>query len=248
MDPEKEGAGTAEEEMDQDSTSHAGGRETRRLERLAEAENRSEKRRRRVVARHNTSRDVEISPQPRPPDIESRFFEIQMAQLPQFRKRRSYSTWVSFFLFVVVPSIAGGMYFLVFASDQFAAEFKFAVSDSGSSASASTQSVIAAAIGGGSAATPTSTSNYMVTDYVESRQAVAELQSRVNLSAKYSRAGIDWWSRFDKSSSPEKFLDYWRKMVRSDYDQVTGLAVVEVRAFSAEDAYQIANALVAMSE
>lgn len=248
MDLDKESTGVEGEEDDQESVSNAEPRQSRREERLSENEQRAERKKRRLVARLNTARDLEVPPKLRTPAVEPRFFEIQMARLPQFRKRRSYSTLISFALFVLLPTVVGGAYFVFYASDQYAAEFKFAVSDSGSSTPVSTQSVIAAAIGGGAAATPTSTSNYMVTDYVQSQQAIAELQARVNVVARYSKTSIDLLSRFDKREPPERFLGYWRKMVRADYDQVTGLAVVEVRAFSADDAFQIANTLVAMSE
>ena len=43
-------------------------------------------------------------------------------------------------------------------------------------------------------------------------------------------------------------LDYWKTKVRSDYDQITGLAIVEVRAFSSDDAFLITTTLVSLSE
>jgi capsular polysaccharide transport system permease protein len=46
----------------------------------------------------------------------------------------------------------------------------------------------------------------------------------------------------------EDFVDYWQGMMTAYYDQVTGIAVAQVRAFTPEDALLIANTLVTLSE
>jgi capsular polysaccharide transport system permease protein len=46
----------------------------------------------------------------------------------------------------------------------------------------------------------------------------------------------------------EKFVKYWQSMVTAHYDQVTGIAIAQVRAFTPEDALAIANSLVTLSE
>ena len=204
---------------------------------------------RQILVRPDGGRDLDL------PTLESRsldevrFFEAHVAQFPTVRRGLSRSTWITFILFVICPTIIGAVYYLAIASDQFAGEFKFAVTDAGSSSSAaSAMSGVAAMLGSSMGATSTMTSNYMVTDYIRSSQAIKELQARIGLIGRYSRPSIDFLSRYTLGAAADKFLPYWKGMVRSDYDQVTGLAVVEVRAFSADDALLIANTLVSLAE
>ena len=100
---------------------------------------------------------------------------------------------------------------------------------------------------GGSTATM---QNYVVTDYLLSRQLVEELQRRIDIRSLYDRdvAKSDLWARFARSLPMERFLVYWNRMVTANYDPMTGLAVVTVRAFSPEDALLIANTMVTLSE
>src|SRR5690606_28563297 len=100
----------------------------------------------------------------------------------------------------------------------------------------------------GGSGTSTASDNYMVTDYLTSRQAVDELQNRINVVKLYSKPDIDWWSRFNDMLPIEKFVLYWQSMITARYDMVTGIATTEVRAFSPQDALLIANSLVTLSE
>jgi capsular polysaccharide transport system permease protein len=150
-----------------------------------------------------------------------------------------------FGLSVVLPVAIATIYFAFFASSQYVAEFRFAVKDASMQSAGATSSNLMAMIGGtGSAAYD----NYLVTDYLISRQAAEELQSRINVTQLYARPEADWWARFDPTEPMEKFVTYWQNMVSARYDQVTGLAIAQVRAFTPEDALKIANSLVTLSE
>jgi capsular polysaccharide transport system permease protein len=100
-------------------------------------------------------------------------------------------------------------------------------------------------IGGGASS---SNNNYMVTDYLTSQQVVEELQRRVKLESLYSKPGIDWWARFNRTQPVERLVQYWKGMVTAQYDMITGIATAEVRAFSPQDALLVANTLVTLSE
>jgi len=164
----------------------------------------------------------------------------------QIKPRRNYGEKIWFFLSVVLPVAIATVYFAFFASNQYVAEFRFTVKDATmQSASAATSSIISMIGGsGGSLAYD----NYLVTDYLLSRQATEELQHRINVTQLYARPEADWWARFDPRQPMERFVDYWRGMVTSHYDQVTGIASAQVRAFTPEDALLIANSLVTLSE
>lgn len=159
--------------------------------------------------------------------------------------KRSYGAWISFGLFVVLPTLIATIYYGFIASNQYVSEFRFSIKTSSAQAPSSSSSLLSSL---GVPATTSLSDNYMVTDYLTSRQAVEALQQKINLKQLYSKPTIDRWARFDPSKSTEEFVNYWREMVTANFDQVTGLAVAQVRAFSPEDAHLIATSLVALSE
>ena len=169
--------------------------------------------------------------------------------LPGRRRRRSYATLISFVACVVLPTLIAGIYYTFIAANQYVAEFRFSVTDNSSSSvptsTSSSVSGLTSLLGG---VTTSSSQNYLVSDFLTSRQAVEELQRRVDLRKLYSRPIADWWSRFDATKPIEKLVPYWQSMVTSSYDQVTGLATAEVRAFTPEDAELIAKTLVSLAE
>lgn len=158
--------------------------------------------------------------------------------------KRTHGEHIWFVLSVVVPVFIATIYYVFFAANQYVAEFRFAVKDAGT-APTSVASGFIAMMGAGSS---TVYDNYLVTDYLLSRQVAEELQSRINVTKLYARPEADWWVRFDPSQPMEKFVTYWQNMVSSNYDQVTGIAVAQVRAFTPDDAMLIANTLVTLSE
>jgi capsular polysaccharide transport system permease protein len=165
---------------------------------------------------------------------------------PAPRRARPYGTLISFVVMVVVPLIVASLYYGFIASNQYVAEFRFAVKDTTPTSSASVGTSLMTLLGGGSGSAPLE--NYIVADYLTSRQAAEELQRRIHVESLYSKPSIDWWARFDSSEPMEKFVTYWQKMVTSNYDIVTGIATAQIRAFSPQDTYLIANTLVKMSE
>lgn len=168
--------------------------------------------------------------------------------LPQ-RSRGSYWTLLSFALAVAMPTGAAAWYYSQFAADQYVSEFRFAVTETSSGSpggpSAGGLPSLLGSIGGASSI---QTQNYIVTDYLTSRQVVEEMEAKIGLSQRYSRADIDWLSKFDSSQPTEKLVQYWQGMMTARYDPITGIATAEVRAFSPEDARLIAATLVTLSE
>jgi capsular polysaccharide transport system permease protein len=171
----------------------------------------------------------------------------ELPPLPELEARRSYGAFLSFFVFVVVPVALAVAYFGFHASDQYVAEFKFAVRDSRTSLNAGANGAGISSLLGVSTS-PNTPENYMVTDYMKSRQAVDDLLKKVDLIGKFSRADVDAWARFDASLPIERLVDFWQRMVSASYDQVTGIAIARVRAFTPDDANTIAQALLSSSE
>ena len=167
--------------------------------------------------------------------------------LPQRQDRRPWGGIVSFVLCVLLPTLGAAIYYIGFASNQYAVEWRYAVRDTSTATSTSSAtSSLTALLGVSTAAS--GPDNYMVTEYIKSRQAVDDLEKRIGVISLYSRPTIDAWSRFDASLPVENFVSYWKNMVTASFDAITGTALAEVRAFSEEDAYLIAKTLVALCE
>jgi len=166
--------------------------------------------------------------------------------LPTGLKKHKYSGYLWFAICVVLPVVLASIYYAFIASNQYVAEFRFSVTDSSAPALPASSAGIMSLLGSGG--TNTSSQNYIVTDFITSRQAVEELQRRINLVNLYSKSSIDWWSRFPTQEPIEEFVKYWQSMVTARYDMITGIADAQIRAFSPADAQLIASTLVTLAE
>lgn len=165
--------------------------------------------------------------------------------LPSGDRPRSYGSLIGFALCVALPVFVASLYYGFIASNQYVAEFRFTVKDAATNANPAAGGLLALAgnLGGGD-----STNNYLVADFLTSREAIEKLQKSVDVVGLYAKPDVDWWSRFNPSQPLERFVLYWQHMVTAHYDPVTGIATAAVRAFSPQDALLIANSLVALSE
>jgi capsular polysaccharide transport system permease protein len=151
---------------------------------------------------------------------------------------------VSFMVVVIVPVIVASLYFFLFASDQFVSELRFAVRGN-------TEHLPGAdALGtvGGLAYLNSSQEVYAIADYIRSRAAVEEVGRTINLRWLFRAGGADWFSRLQNQATGEELLEYWRKMITVSTEAVSGLVLVEARAFTREDAVDIAAAIRDASE
>jgi capsular polysaccharide transport system permease protein len=189
--------------------------------------------------------------------------------LPQRKPQSRRGLLLSFILCVILPTALAAAYYYLIAADQYVSQFKFAVIEStpvlpGIPPSMTTTSP-SAQMGGGSAAMTlmaggagsmmmpganATMQNYVVTDYLLSRQIVEELQKKINIRALYDSAAAkdDLWARFDAKLPMERFVRYWNRMVTATYDPMTGVADVTIRAFTPQDALLIAESMVTLSE
>lgn len=160
-------------------------------------------------------------------------------------ERVKYGGRIWFIICVVIPIAVASIYYGFIASNQYVAEFRFTVTDTSNPVTSAGSGILAMLGSSGGAG---NSNNYLVTDYLVSRQAAEELQKRIDVRELYSSAGIDWWSRFNKQLPMENFVKYWQEMMNAHYDQITGIATAQVRAFTPQDALLIANTLVKLSE
>lgn len=90
-----------------------------------------------------------------------------------------------------------------------------------------------------------------ILQYLRSRNALEDLQARVNVRQAYSDRGADFLARFPgllQDDTFEDLFEYYGSMVNADLDNESNLAVLRVKAFTPQDAQAINNHLLVLSE
>ena len=153
-----------------------------------------------------------------------------------------------FVLIVVAPTLSAIVYYGLIASDVYVSESRFLVRSPQHQAPSGLVGQLLQNTG----LTPHSQDDtYSVRDYILSRDALKELDEKLNLRKSFSNSEVDLFDRFPGlgwNRSFEKFYLYYGKHVGVEYDPVSSISVLTVRAFTAEDAYKINHALLDMSE
>lgn len=160
-------------------------------------------------------------------------------------KKAAPKTNYSFLICVVVPALLGAFYFMVLASDQFAAQSRFAIRGAESGGGGTDLMGLVAGIGGSSSG---ANDAHVVMEYIYSRELVEDLDKKINLRKMYSREEADFFASFNPMSSIEKFVTYWKSMVTVYYNATGGIIELEVKAFTPADAKLISEHVIAMSE
>jgi len=177
---------------------------------------------------------------------------VPAAMEPQPKPRRSRLRRLRvllsplFFISVLLPTAVASVYFGLIASDTFVSESRFVVR----SPQRPQLSGLGAILGGGGFAR-SQDDTYSVHDYVLSRDALAELDKKLDLRKVFSSETIDPFNRFtalEWDFSFESFYKYYRKRVAVEYDTVSAITVLTVRAYTAEDARNVNALLLRMGE
>jgi capsular polysaccharide transport system permease protein len=151
-----------------------------------------------------------------------------------------------FFASVVLPTALAGVYFGTVASDVFVSESRFLVRNP--------QRPQLSGIGAllqGTAFSRAQDDTYSVHDFIRSRDALREIDGKLGFRAAYANPEHDFFNRFpgiDPDDSFEALHRYYQKQVGIDYDTVSSISILRVRAFSAEDAKRINEMLLEMGE
>jgi capsular polysaccharide transport system permease protein len=158
----------------------------------------------------------------------------------------------SFIGLVLVPAFAATVYFAFIASNQLAAEARFAVRQIDSDSSDATTSTSTDSNTSGTnvnfSFTATGQNAYIVTSYIRSRAIVDDLNAKMNLREIFRRPEADFWARLKRNASIDELADYWQSMVSTYIDAPSGIVTLQVRAFRADDAVALADAVLALSE
>jgi len=152
------------------------------------------------------------------------------------------------FLFVGLPTLVAALYYGLIASPIYVSQSSFVIKAPGQK-SAPTLSLANLVQTSGLSSGQEQTKE--VLQYIRSRNALKDLQSQINVRGKYSDNNADFLSRFPslfRNPSFENFYQYYGSMVGASFDTDSGLAQVQVQAFSPQDAYEINSKLLDLSE
>ncbi len=216
-------------------------REERRAERLRQ---RGEKSRAPEISDNETSSDVFARKSSPDPYLAP---EHKVAGRSRREKKSIFSwTFVSFLLIVVIPTLVTGYYYALIASPQYQVETQFSVRGS-NQPSTSPLGIVGGLLG---SASVQSGDSYILTSYIESAQIIRDIRqgAGIDLRRYFTSSNIDVAYRIEPDMPPEAFVKYWQKMTDVSFNATTGSITLYVYAFSADDAKEIADAVLKVSE
>ena len=152
-----------------------------------------------------------------------------------------------FVVSVLLPAVVAVVYFGLVASDVYISESRFVVRNP----QRSSQTTGLGALLQGSGFTRSQDDTYSVHDFARSRDALHELDDKLQLRRAFTQPAIDLLGRFpglDWDDSFEAFYRYYQKHVSIDFDTASSITVLNVRAYTAADARNINDMLLQMSE
>lgn len=156
------------------------------------------------------------------------------------------SRW--FIIFVGAPTFIALLYYGLIASDQYVSQSQFVIKNSGQRpAQVSTIANLIQSTGLSASQEEASE----IVSYLHSRGALARLEKEIHFRNRFGNQSIDALDRFPQflsDNSFEELYKYYEKMVNSYVDHENGLVILESKAFNAQDAYDINNALLIQSE
>jgi capsular polysaccharide transport system permease protein len=155
--------------------------------------------------------------------------------------------WV-FLIIVALPTVVTAIYMFLIAAPLYVSESNFVVrthSQGGPSAFGAVLASVGVNLGA------SASDAYEINEYMMSRSAVQDLASHQDLRNVLNRPESDFiarYPRFYENDSFENLFKSYPRFVSVSYDSTTGISTLSVSAFRADDAYKIADALLAGAE
>lgn len=153
-----------------------------------------------------------------------------------------------FLLTVALPTLVATLYYGLIASDIYVSVSQFVIHSP-------QQTTQAGGILGeflaGAGVSRSQNAGYAVEAYVGSRDALRELNAKLNLRKIFGSPDIDIFDRFPglhRDNSFEEFYGYFGKHVGVTYDPGTSISILTVSAYTPQSAYEINSLLLSMSE
>jgi capsular polysaccharide transport system permease protein len=181
-------------------------------------------------------------------NVESIERELLRTSARTVRKPRWLGRHRWFFLFVGLPTLVAAVYYGLIASDVYVSQASFVIKSPGQKAPP-TLSLANLVQTSGLSAGQEQTKE--VVEYVRSRNGLKDLQAQVDVKKRFSARGADFLSRYPapfQSDTFENLYRYYQSMISADVDPESGLAVLQVQAFTPDDAFQMNGRLLDLSE
>ena len=152
-----------------------------------------------------------------------------------------------FIITVLLPTLVAALYFGAIASDVYISESRFVVRSPQRPAQGGLGALLQ-----GTVFSRSQDDTYSVHDFIRSRDALRELDAKLNLRKTFSNAQIDFVNRFPAlewwDDSFEALHRHYLKHAVIEYDTVSSISVLSVRAYTAQDAKEINEQLLEMGE
>lgn len=174
---------------------------------------------------------------------------IRMTQMgPTMKYIEPLRKNIWFSVFVILPTMLAAFYYGLVASDQYVSESQFTVKSP--NRQAPQVSSLASLFSASGISSGQEQANEVIS-YIESRNALQDLQHSVDVRAIYANPSADLLSRYPapwRSHRFENLYRYYHGMVDAHADSETGLVSLSVRAYTAADAHRINALLLDYSE
>ena len=152
-----------------------------------------------------------------------------------------------FWITVLLPTVISAVYFGLIASDVYISESRFVVR----APQRAQQPGLMGALLQGTGFSRAQDDALTVHDYIQSRDALRELDAKHGVRQAYSAETVDPINRFPgplREDSFESLYKYYSKHVGVEDDSASSITTLRVSAFTAQDANQINASLLAMGE
>ena len=160
------------------------------------------------------------------------------------QRKRKWATIFSFVLLVIVPTVLGGLYFGMVATDRYATGASFVVRKLEQSAAPDMLSSVT----GFASSNSTTSDSYVIRNFLISPDLLRRLDEELDLREVYAAPGVDPLSRFDATRPFEDFVKYWPRRMKTSYDNTTGIVTFEVQAYDPETAVTLADTVLSATE
>ena len=158
---------------------------------------------------------------------------------------RSVSTSRPFVAFVFVSAIVLGVYYFILAAPMYVSEASFSIR--GREAPSAASSLLGALGGGAAGDSPSSTDTAELQTYIGSYEMAEKLDQQFHLREVYSRPRLDFLNWMPRSAPKDRYLGFYKKMVRISIDHDTNLINIKVKSFDPKLSQAIAAALLQIS-
>lgn len=180
------------------------------------------------------------------PRAETKVIEIAPSAGPARMRKRHWGVILSFFLLVLMPVVLTVWYLWWVAEDQYASTVGFTVRQDEGGAATDLLGGVAAQITGGSG---TNTDSDILYEFIQSQDLVSRLNEKYDLVGHYSQNWTeDPLQSLWPGASIEDLVWYWGRVVRTSYDQSTGLIELRVLAFDPDYAQMLASEILEESQ